>query len=227
MVVLAVALVALVSGGCSDGGELSVTEPPPPTASLLVPAPPELRVKCQATADAVGYPVACSKRECLEGLAATPAIGRCELDIIGPGATDNKACGNAWRRWVVGSSETNDQHLVIVASPRPLRRGCESRQWAGLVSGRSCSPSPFADDQRVADTGRLRPGEDQRRKRLHAPRRLDLDSSWSHIRHRFPQRLRPGPALTSTRPLHEGSGSSCLRSRSKRQRFAEGRRELR
>ena len=121
MVVLAVALVALVSGGCSDGGEVSVTEPPQPTASLLVPAPPELRVKCQATADAVGYPVPCPTRV-PEGLVATPAIGRCELDIIGPGATDNKACGNAWRGWVVGSSETNDQHLVIVASPRPLRR---------------------------------------------------------------------------------------------------------
>jgi hypothetical protein len=121
MLVLAVALAALVSGGCSDGGEVSVTAPPKLSTSLLVPAPPELRVKCQATADAVGYPVPCPTRV-PEGLSATPAIGRCELDIIGPGATDNKACGNAWRGWVVGSSETNDQHLVIVASPRPLRR---------------------------------------------------------------------------------------------------------
>jgi hypothetical protein len=54
MVVLAVALLALVTGGCSDGGEMSVTAPPKPSASLLVRAPPELRVKCQATADAVG-----------------------------------------------------------------------------------------------------------------------------------------------------------------------------
>ena len=119
MLVLAVALVvALISGGCSDGGEASVTEPPQPSASLLVQAPPELRAKCQATADAVGYPVPCPTRV-PDGLTATPAIGRCELAIIGPGATES--CGNAWRGWVVGSSETNDQHLVIVASPRPLR----------------------------------------------------------------------------------------------------------
>jgi hypothetical protein len=118
MLVLAVALAALVSGGCSDGDEVSVTEPPKPTASLLVQAPPELRVKCQATADEVGYPVPCPTRV-PDGLTATRAIGRCELDIIGSGVA--KGCGNAWRGWVVGSSETNDQHLVIVASPRPLR----------------------------------------------------------------------------------------------------------
>jgi hypothetical protein len=119
ILVLAVALaVALVSGGCSDGGEVSLTEPPKPTTSLLVQAPPELRVKCQATADEVGYPVPCPTRV-PDGLTATRAIGRCELDIIGPGA--GEGCGNAWRGWVIGSSETNDQHLVIVASPRPLR----------------------------------------------------------------------------------------------------------
>jgi hypothetical protein len=121
MLVLAVALVAQVTGGCSDGGEVSETEAPPmPSASLLVQAPPQLRVKCQATADEVGYPIPCPTRV-PEGLTATRAIGRCELDIIGPGAAERKACGNAWRGWVVGSSETNDQHLVIVASPRALR----------------------------------------------------------------------------------------------------------
>jgi hypothetical protein len=125
MLVLAVALVvALVSGGCSDGGEVSGTEPPKPSAPLLVQAPPELRAKCQATADAVGYAVPCPTRV-PEGLTATRAIGRCELDIIGPGATDRKACGNAWRGWVIGSSETNDQHLVIHASPRPLRNAAK------------------------------------------------------------------------------------------------------
>ena len=119
MLVLAVALVvALVSGGCSDGGEVSVTAPPEPSASFLVQAPPELREKCQATADAVGYPVPCPTRV-PEGLTATRAIGTCELDIIGPGGVGS--CGRAWRNWVVGSSETNDQHLVIIASPRVLR----------------------------------------------------------------------------------------------------------
>ena len=119
MLVLAVALVALVSGGCSDGGEVSLTEPPQPTASLLVQAPRELRVKCQATADAVGYPVPCPTRV-LDGLSPTRGVGGCQLDIIGPGGMGG-GCGKGWRGWVVGSIDTNDQHLVIVASPRPLR----------------------------------------------------------------------------------------------------------
>jgi hypothetical protein len=121
--VLAVALVvALVSGGCSHGGEVSVTEPPQSFASLLVQAPPELLAKCQATADEVGYPVPCPSRV-PEQLTATPAIGRCRLDIIGPGGVGR--CAKSWRGWVVGSSETNNQHLVIVASPRPLRSGAK------------------------------------------------------------------------------------------------------
>ena len=69
-----------------------------------------------------------------EGLTATRAIGPCELDIIGPGASERKACGNAWRGWVVGSSETNDQHLVIVASPQPLRN------YAKVVNGPAWYP---------------------------------------------------------------------------------------
>lgn len=121
---LAVALVPLVSGGCSDSGQVSVTGPPPkPSASRLVQAPPELLKKCRATADKVGYPVPCPTRV-PEGLAATGGIGGCQLDIIGPAV-----CAKAWRGWVIGSSETNDQHLVIVASPRPLR------SWARVVNG--------------------------------------------------------------------------------------------
>jgi len=113
-----VALVALLSGGCSDRGEVAVTgAPPKPSASRFVQASPELREKCP-TAKEVGYPVPCPTRV-PEGLTATRGIGGCELDIIGPGGVG--ACARAWRGWVVGSSETNDQHLVIVASPRALR----------------------------------------------------------------------------------------------------------
>jgi hypothetical protein len=119
----ALALAALLGGGCSDSGEVALTAGPPKrSASLLVQAPPELRVKCQATADEVGYPVPCPTRV-PEGLTATRAIGRCELDIIGPGGV--QPCAATWRGWVVGSSETNDQHLVIVASPLPLRSGAK------------------------------------------------------------------------------------------------------
>jgi hypothetical protein len=114
-----VALAALLSGGCSDRGEVSVTEAPPKqAASRLVRASPELRGKCRATANEVGYPVPCPT-QVPDGLTATRGIGGCELDIIGPGGMGR--CARAWRGWTVGSSETNDQHLVIVASPRALR----------------------------------------------------------------------------------------------------------
>jgi len=77
--------------------------------------------------------------------------------------------------WLERDERSAPRHRRFAAAPPRLREG---RQWSGLVSGRSRSPSPFADHQRVADAGRLRPGEDQRRKRLHATRRLDLDGSW-------------------------------------------------
>jgi hypothetical protein len=128
--VLAVALVALLSGGCSDSGEVSVTEgPPKPSASRLVQASPELRGKCRATANEVGYPVPCPTRV-PEGLIATRGIGGCQLDVIGPAV-----CARTWRGWVVGSSETNDQHLVITASPRALRSD------AKVVNGPAWYPS--------------------------------------------------------------------------------------
>ena len=112
----AVALATLLGSGCFDSGEVALTAgPPKPSAALLVQAPPELRAKCQATANKVGYPVPCPTRV-PEGLAATRGIGGCRFDIVGPAI-----CAKAWRGWVVGSSETNDQHLVIVASPRALR----------------------------------------------------------------------------------------------------------
>lgn len=44
---------------------------------------------------------------------------RSQLDIIGPGGLGG--CGKPWRNWIVGSSETTDQHLVIVGSPTALR----------------------------------------------------------------------------------------------------------
>jgi hypothetical protein len=67
-----------------------------------------------------------------EGLTATPRIDGCQLDIIGPGAA--RGCARSWRGWVVGSSETNDQHLVIVASPLALRND------AKLVNGPAWYP---------------------------------------------------------------------------------------
>jgi hypothetical protein len=136
--VLAVALVTLVSGGCSDSGEVAVTGPPPKSAAPgLLQASPELNQKCQTTADDVGYPVPCPTR-LPEGLRATPGIGGCELDIIGPGGLGG--CVKSWRGWVVGSSETSDQHLVIVASRRPLRSEAKVVNGPGWYPGARVRP---------------------------------------------------------------------------------------
>jgi hypothetical protein len=116
---LAVALIALLGGGCSDSSQVAATGTPPKrSASLLVQAPPDLLEKCQATADEVGYPVPCPTRV-PEGLNPTRGSGGCQFGIVGPGGVGG--CARTWRGWVVGSSETNDQHLVIVASPHVLR----------------------------------------------------------------------------------------------------------
>jgi hypothetical protein len=54
----------------------------------------------------------------------TPA---CKVSLICPGT-------GSWRGWVVGSSQSADQHLVITASPRPLRN------YARVVYGAAWYP---------------------------------------------------------------------------------------
>jgi hypothetical protein len=125
--VLVASLAALVIGGCSSKEDVPLREGAPnPTASRLVQASAELHAKCEATANEVGYPVPCPTRV-LDGLTATPRIGGCELDIIGPGGVGG--CHRSWRGWVIGSSETADQHLVITGSPRAIR------SYARVVNG--------------------------------------------------------------------------------------------
>ena len=55
-----------------------------------------------------------------QGLTETGRNGptNCTLHIIGPGGVGG--CAKSWRGWVVGSSTTADQHLVLTASPRAL-----------------------------------------------------------------------------------------------------------
>jgi hypothetical protein len=137
--VLVASLAALVIGGCSDEEDVPLTEgaPPTSTASQLVQASAELREKCRAIANAVGYPVPCPTR-LPDGLRATPSIDGCEIDIIGPGGV--RGCARSWRDWVVGSSETNDQHLVIVGSPRPLRNYAKVVNGPGWYPGARVRP---------------------------------------------------------------------------------------
>jgi len=114
-IVLTVAF-ALVASACSGGAQTGATgESHPPE---LVPASKALLARCQHAADAVGYPAPCPTLV-PPGLSATARVGGCRLGIIGPGGVG--ACSHAWRHWIVGSSETADQHLVVAASPRPLR----------------------------------------------------------------------------------------------------------
>ena len=125
MLVLAVALVvALVIGGCFHGGEASLAELPQSSASLLVQAPPELLAKCQATADEVGYSVPGPTRV-PDGLTATPAIGRCRLDIIGSGATHRRPAetpgGDGWSdraRRTINTSSSSPLHDPFETPPR-------------------------------------------------------------------------------------------------------------
>ena len=82
-----------------------------------MPASTALLAQCQDAADAVGYPAPCPT-QVPPGLSPTPEVSGCRLGLVGPGGLGR--CSHLWRRWVVGSSETGDQHLVVVASPRAL-----------------------------------------------------------------------------------------------------------
>ncbi|HZT91331.1 MAG TPA: hypothetical protein VFA05_04750 [Gaiellaceae bacterium] len=106
---MATVLVAVVVGGAS----LAAAQ-----AAPFVPAPAKLRAACIATARAVGYAVPCPTR-IPAGLVAYGGRSGCELPIIGPA----RPCPNTqflWRGWVVGSSVTPTEHLVITASPRAI-----------------------------------------------------------------------------------------------------------
>jgi hypothetical protein len=129
---VAVVSLTLIASACSGGGSSTATPgPPQAAASQLVQASAEIRAKCRVTADIVEYEVSCPTRV-PEGLVATASQGGCQLDIIGPAGQAD--CAKSWRKWVVGSSETNDQHLVIVASPHALRN------YAKVVNGPAWYP---------------------------------------------------------------------------------------
>jgi hypothetical protein len=162
----AVFLAVVFGTSCAKSQEQPVaqTESEPELLSLA-PAPPSLRAKCVTTARAVGYPVPCPTRV-PPGLAATrTAAGRCSLGIIGPGGIDG--CHHSWRRWVIGSSETSDQHLVLTATPRPVR------SYARVVNGPAWYPR-----------ARVRPLDwvtvgGQRMRAVYAPRSTNGGSAFS------------------------------------------------
>lgn len=113
MAALRVSLVlasGLLAVGClSEEAERERSAPRGKVPQQFVPASTELLAKCRATARALGYPVPCPTR--------VPAglVSYGGLDIIGAGKHP------PWREWVVGSSSTRDQHLMLTGSPRPLQ----------------------------------------------------------------------------------------------------------
>jgi hypothetical protein len=127
-------LAVLTSTGCSGHHAVSsstqgAANPPAPQ---LVRASGKLLSKCRAAASAVSYPVPCPTRVPAD-LTPTRGSGGCQLDIIGPGGIGG--CAKSWRGWVIGSSETPDQHLVITASPRALG------DFAKVVNGPAWYPA--------------------------------------------------------------------------------------
>jgi hypothetical protein len=163
-----VSLVAIASAGCGESSqtplEVDVTQPTRPDRPPLVRAPRALLVKCGATARAVGYPVPCPTRV-PAGLVASGGRSGCRLDVIGPGGQGD--CAKEWRGWVVGSSETRDQHLVITASPNPVASG------AKLVNG----PAWYRA-ARVRPLARLTI-DDWRMRAVYAPRRTNDGSAFA------------------------------------------------
>jgi hypothetical protein len=155
---VAVALLAAVAGGgCSHGAaSRQATAGTPraerPSASrgaahvaratwtvagvVFVPAAPKLHRDCAATADAVGYAVPCPTRLPI-GLAGTPPVGGCpRWEIVG-WARPSRTCTGAvsWRGWIVGSSETSRQHLVVQGAPRVVRDPARAINGPGWYRG--------------------------------------------------------------------------------------------
>ena|SRR5215211_5744486 len=110
------------------------TPPPPqnPPPPQLVRASGKLLAKCRAAASTLGYSVPCPTRV-PAGLTPTRGSAVCHLDIIGPGGIGG--CASSWRGWLVGSSETPDQHLVVVGTPRKVR------DFAKVVNGPAWYPA--------------------------------------------------------------------------------------
>lgn len=116
-------LTAVVSAS-GFGGSHSATA----AIETFVPASARLIAACHTTARAVGYAVPCPTKV-PKGLTETGRNGPtpCALHIIGPGGIGG--CGPSWRGWVVGSSTTPDEHLVLTGSPKRLSN------YAKVVNG--------------------------------------------------------------------------------------------
>jgi len=81
-----------------------------------VDAPAAFRAQCRSTAQALGYPVPCPLRVPRSFVVYVQhgLTRACRITIVCPGT-------GAWRGWVEGTTQSWNAHLVVQASPKPLR----------------------------------------------------------------------------------------------------------
>lgn len=134
----ALALISAIAVACAGAHATPATvraaAQPMRARTGFVPASRSLLAACRMTAHAVGYRVPCPTQVPV-GLTPTGAVGPtgCTLHIIGAGGVGG--CATGWLGWVIGSSTTVDQHLVITASPTALHN------YAKVVNGPAWSPA--------------------------------------------------------------------------------------
>ena len=127
----AAALVAVVVMGVTHGVRARAQpsgETAPPIA--FADAPPAFRAQCRSTARELRYPVPCPLRVPRSFVAYVQhgMTRACKTTIVCPGT-------GAWRGWVEGTTQSWNAHLVIQASPHPLRN------YAKLVYGPDWRPN--------------------------------------------------------------------------------------
>ena len=105
--------------------------------SVLVRAPEAFLQACRDTARIVGYPVPCPSK-ILAGGTPPPQVTSCRIGPIG--AAGLGGCSHAWRGWVVGSMQTSQHHLVLQASPEPIRSLSRMINGPGWYPGASEVP---------------------------------------------------------------------------------------
>ena len=143
----AAALLAVAVTGCS-GGQHRVTPPANGASQTLAfaDAPPAFRAQCRSTARDLGYPIPCPLRvpRSFVVYVQRGMTRACKITIVCPGT-------GAWRGWVWGTTQSWDAHLVVQASPHPLRN------YAKLVYGPEWTPNDHVKPLAWTTVGRNRP----------------------------------------------------------------------
>lgn len=111
------ALVLVAAGGCGSqrSSRASVS-----VGMRFDPAPRSVRSQCAVAARIVRYAVPCPMKVS-HGLILDYVVGPtgCKVGFM-TAAGVGHGCSKLWRGWVVGSSMTAGEHLVLAASPRPV-----------------------------------------------------------------------------------------------------------